>query len=115
MAKRDDDLSSCSALVVDGNPTSRSILMSQLRDFGVGTVVQAARAADARRQLEYRSFDFVLCEQHFDAEGMTGQDLLDDLRRNHLLPFATIFIMITAEATYAKVAEAFAAYAKAMK
>jgi predicted Zn-dependent protease len=69
-------------------------------------VVQAARAVDARRQLEYRSFDFVLCEQNFPAESMTGQDLLDDLRRNQLLPFSTIFIMITAEATYAKVAEA---------
>jgi tetratricopeptide (TPR) repeat protein len=37
---------------------------------------------------------------------MTGQDLLDDLRRNQLLPFFTVFVMITAEATYAKVAEA---------
>lgn len=106
MAKLEDDLSSCTALVVDANPTSRSILISQLRDFGVGTVVQAARAADARRQLEYRSFDFVLCEQNFPVEAMSGQDLLDDLRRNQLLPFSTIFIMITAEATYAKVAEA---------
>ena len=101
-----DDLSSCSALVVDANPTSRSILISQLRDFGVGTVAQAARAQDARRQLEFRTFDFVLCEQHFTTDAMTGQDLLDDLRRNQLLPFSTVFIMITAEATYAKVAEA---------
>lgn len=106
MAKIEDDLSSCSALVIDANATSRSILIAQLRDFGVGTVVQAARAVDARRQLEYRSFDFVLCEQNFPAEAMTGQDLLDDLRRNQLLPFSTVFIMITAEATYAKVAEA---------
>ena len=106
MAKLDDDLSDCTALVVDGNATSRSILISQLRDFGVGTVVQAARPVDARRQLEYRSFDFVLCEQRFPEESTSGQDLLDDLRRNQLLPFSTIFIMITGEATYAKVAEA---------
>jgi tetratricopeptide (TPR) repeat protein len=102
----DQDFSGCSALVVDGNPTSRSILVSQLRDFGVGTVMQAARASDARRQLEFRTFDFVLCEQHFPTESVSGQDLLDDLRRNQLLPFSTVFIMITAEATYAKVAEA---------
>ena len=106
MAKLEDDLSSCTALVVDGNATSRSILIAQLREFGVGTVVQTSRAVDARRQLEYRSFDFVLCEQNFSAESMSGQDLLDDLRRNQLLPFSTIFIMITAEATYSKVAEA---------
>jgi cytochrome c-type biogenesis protein CcmH/NrfG len=106
MATFDDDLSRCTALVVDGNPTSRSILVAQLRDFGMGTVVQAARANDARRQLEFRPFDFVLCELHFASEACSGQDLLDDLRRNQLLPFSTIFIMITGEATYAKVAEA---------
>jgi len=106
MAVFEDDFSACSALVIDGNPTSRSILISQLRDFGLGSVAQAARATDGRRQLEFRSFDFVLCEQHFSGEATTGQDLLDDLRRNQLLPFSTVFIMITGEATYAKVAEA---------
>jgi predicted Zn-dependent protease len=106
MADFEDNLSACSAIVVDSNPTSRSILVSQLRDFGVGTVAQASRTADARRQLEFRAYDFVLCEHHFAAESMSGQDLLDDLRRNQLLPFSTVFIMITGEATYAKVAEA---------
>ncbi|MBI2748277.1 MAG: response regulator [Burkholderiales bacterium] len=106
MATPDDDFSDCSALVVDGNPTSRSILVSQLREFGVGTVVQAARAADARRQLEFKVYDFVLCELHFPDEASSGQDLLDDLRRSQLLPYSTIFIMVTGEATYARVAEA---------
>lgn len=102
----EDDLSSSQALVVDGNPTSRSILVAQLRDLGVGTVVQASRLVDARRQLEHRCFDVVLCENHFAHDTSTGQDLLDDLRRNQLLPFSTVFIMVTGEATYAKVAEA---------
>ena len=106
MAIFDTDLNKCTALVVDGNPTSRSILVTQLRDFGVGTVLQAARASDARRQLEFRPFDFVLCELHFAGDNSSGQDLLDDLRRNQLLPFSTVFIMVTGEATYAKVAEA---------
>jgi CheY-like chemotaxis protein len=106
VALDEEDLFSCVAMVVDGNPTSRSILISQLRDFGVGTVVQCARLADARRHLEFRKFDVVLCEQNFPNDSSTGQDLLDDLRRNQLLPFSTIFIMITAEASYAQVAEA---------
>jgi CheY-like chemotaxis protein len=101
-----DDLSASLALVIDSNPTSRSILVSQLRDFGMGTVVQCTRLVDARRQLEYRSFDVVLCEHHFSGEASSGQDLLDDLRRNQLLPFSSVFIMVTGEATYAKVAEA---------
>lgn len=106
MALPENDLSGSLALVIDSNPTSRSILVSQLREFGMGSVAQCARLADARRQLEYRTFDVVLCEHHFANESSSGQDLLDDLRRNQLLPFSTVFIMVTGEATYAKVAEA---------
>jgi CheY-like chemotaxis protein len=106
MSLYDDDLSNTRALVVDGNPTSRAILVNQLREFGVGAVEQATRTVDARKVLELKSFDIVLCEQYFQPGTPTGQDLLDDLRRNQLLPFSTIFIMVTGEATYAKVAEA---------
>jgi CheY-like chemotaxis protein/cytochrome c-type biogenesis protein CcmH/NrfG len=102
----EDALSTTQALVVDGNPTSRAILVNQLRDFGVGTIVQCTRVADARRHLEYKTFDIVLCEQDFGRDTSTGQELLDDLRRNQLLPFSTVFIMVTGEATYTKVAEA---------
>ena len=100
------DLSSARALVIDSNPTSRAILVTQLRDFGVGSVSQCTRVVDARRQLEFKSFDFVLCEQHFGRDSPTGQELLDDLRRNQLLPFSTVFVMVTAESSYTKVAEA---------
>jgi CheY-like chemotaxis protein len=106
MSKLKHDLRDGTALVVDGNPVSRSILVSQLRDLGMRQVQQASRIADARRQLEFRTFDVVICEQHFPNDNATGQDLLDDLRRSGLLPFATIFIMATGEASYAKVAEA---------
>jgi CheY-like chemotaxis protein len=104
--KLSHDLRGASALVVDGNPTSRSILISQLRDLGADRTAQASRIADARRQLEFRTFDVVVCEQTFATDVGTGQDLLDDLRRCGLLPFATVFIMVTAEAKYSKVAEA---------
>ena len=68
----ENDYSACAALVVDGNLTSRSILVSQLREFGMGTVVQCAKAADARRHLEIRRFDFVLCELHFADEASSS-------------------------------------------
>jgi CheY-like chemotaxis protein len=101
-----DDFSNCTALVVDGNPNSRSILVAQMRDLGVRQVTQSTRTVDARRHLESQRFDFVVCEMHFADESTSGQDLLDDLRRNQLLPFHTVFLMITGEATYTKVAEA---------
>jgi CheY-like chemotaxis protein len=102
----DAGLAQCRALVIDANPTSRSIQASQLRDLGVGTIVQCGRVEDARRQLEAREFDIVLCEQDFRGGDYSGQDLLNDLRRAQLLPFSTVFVMVTAEASYAAVAEA---------
>jgi CheY-like chemotaxis protein len=96
----------CKALVIDSNPTSRSILMNMLRDIGIGQVSQTSRVTDARRELENCEFDIVLCDYHFDNSPMSGQDLLDDLRRSQLLPYATVFVMVTGECSYTKVAEA---------
>ena len=106
MSRADHDFSQSRALIIDGHPTSRSILATQLRDLGVGIVVQCSRIADARRQLEGREFDVVLCEQHFHEGNASGQSLLDDLRRAQLLPFSTVFVMVTGEASYTAVAEA---------
>jgi CheY-like chemotaxis protein/Tfp pilus assembly protein PilF len=102
----DPDIVNCRALVIDANPTARSIQAAQLRDLGVGTIVQCGRVQDARRQLEAREFDIVLCEQDFHGGNYSGQDLLNDLRRAQLLPFSTVFVMVTSEASYAAVAEA---------
>ena len=33
----DREIHLCKALVIDGNATSRSILVAQMRDFGIGT------------------------------------------------------------------------------
>ncbi|RZI92652.1 MAG: response regulator, partial [Rubrivivax sp.] len=74
--------------------------------LGVGTVRQTPRVKDARVMLEHQTFDIVLCDYHFDSSDTSGQDLLDELRREGLLPYATVFVMVTSEATYAKVAEA---------
>lgn len=106
MTRADPDLQSCRALVIDGNVTSRSTLVGMLREMGVGIVNQCGRTVDARRLLEHRQYDVVVCEQYFDQQVMNGQELLDELRRAQLLPFSTVFVMVTGEATYAKVAEA---------
>lgn len=100
------DMHNCQALIIDANPTSRSILSGMLQDLGVSTVVQTAKLTDARKVLESRVFDVVLCDYHFDDADISGQDLLEDLRRAQILPFSTVFVMVTAEASYAKVAEA---------
>lgn len=102
----DSDLRHCRALIIDSNITSGSVLRSMLADLGLTGVVLARKVSEARRALESRQFDVVLCDFHFDDCGMTGSDLLDDLRRAQLLPYSTVFVMVTGEASYEKVAEA---------
>ncbi len=106
MRRMDDSIQSASALVIDGNANSRSLMSAQLRDLGVGTVRQAVRVRDARVMLEHKAYDIVLCDYHFEGSGASGQDLLDELRREQLLPYSTVFVMVTGEASYAIVAEA---------
>lgn len=69
-------------------------------------VETANRPIEARNKLEAKSFEVVLCEQRFPDTDYTGQELLDDLRRAQLLPYSTVFVMLTGEATYAQVSEA---------
>ena len=102
------DLRSARALVIDANPTNRSILKGMLVDLGVKAehVKQVGRFDEARTTLEYASFDIVLCDYHFQDTDQNGADLLDELRRSHSLPYATVFIMVTSEADHGRVAEA---------
>ena len=61
---------------------------------------------DARNRLEHTVFDYVLCEQYFTESNHSGQTLLDDLPpRTAAALFHRVF-MVTAEASYAAVAEA---------
>ena len=92
--------------MIDGNPITLDILVGQLRDLGVGTVLPCEGASDARRQLEQREFDVVLCDQRLDDDQVCGQSLLDDLRRAELLPLSTVFILMASEASPAAVARA---------
>jgi CheY-like chemotaxis protein len=106
MIPLDADMARATALVIDANNASRSVLANMLREFGVAEVTQARRAQDARRLLEQQRFDIVVCDYHFEDEPVSGQDLMDDLRLAHLLPLATVVVMISTEAGHAKVAEA---------
>jgi CheY-like chemotaxis protein len=106
MRPLDAEIQNATALVIDGNPVSRSALVGMLKDAAVGKVEQCSRVADARRLLEARRFDIVVSEYHFPGETMTGQDLIDDLRLAQMLPLNTVVVMISGEAEYTRVAEA---------
>ena len=102
----DRDIHLARALLVEGNPLLRSVAAAQLRDTGVGHVTSANRVKDARLLLEREHFDIVVCNREFEDSDYSGQDLLDELRREKLLPHSTVFLMVTAQASYNQVVEA---------
>ncbi len=94
------------ALLVEGNALMRNIAATQLRDAGIGHVSTAPRVKDGRLLLEREHFDIVVCAQEFEGSKDSGQDLLDELRRENLLPHSTVFLMVSDKATYQQVMEA---------
>lgn len=101
-----DSLQHAKALVIDANANARMLIVSHLRDLGVGTVKAVSKTRDARLALETSSYDIVVSDNDFGEEADSGQQLLDELRREQILPQSTVFIMVTADATYASVAGA---------
>lgn len=106
MLSIDTEIGSATALVVDSNSASRSMLAAALRDLGVAKVTQARLPLEARRLLELRRFDILICDHDFDGEAMSGQDLVDDLRLAQVLPLSTVVVMISAEAARPQVTAA---------
>ncbi len=102
----DRDIHKARALLIEGNPLLRSVTANQLRDIGCGHVSQAQRPKDARLMIEREVYDIIVCNREFEGHVSGGQDLLDELRREHQLPHTTVFLMVTAEAVYHHVIEA---------
>jgi CheY-like chemotaxis protein len=88
------------ALVIDANAMARSVLAQQLRSFGITHIRQALRTADARGLIEHQRYDIILCDDFTESDDGSGQDLLEELRREQLLPYESVFVMRTSEATY---------------
>ncbi len=101
-----DSLQHAKALVIDANANARMLIVSHLRDLGVGTVKAVTKTRDARLALEAGRYDIVVSDNDFGEEADSGQQLLDELRREQILPQSTVFIMVTADASYSAVAGA---------
>jgi tetratricopeptide (TPR) repeat protein len=94
------------AIVIDSNKALLDTTVRQLVDLGVGQVMPCRDLALARRALEKVAFDFVLCADVVEGSALTGQALLEELRRDSVLPHTTVFVMLAAKASYLSVMEA---------
>ena len=96
------DITQARVLVADDAPTVRQSVRLTLAHAGIQKADTANSVGETRRRVRSGNYDIVLCDYHF-GEGMSGQELLAELRRSGELPLSTIWFMITAEASYEKV------------
>ena len=98
-------LRSLTALIVEPHSGMRSNIHNMLNLCGINKIDHAVSSGTAIRPLKNKSYDLILCEYDL-GDGQDGQQLLEDLRHNKLIPLWTIFIIVTAERAYEKVVSA---------
>jgi DNA-binding NarL/FixJ family response regulator len=89
-------------LIVDRHPPAREALRIMLSALGVTAVHGAGNSAEVIRQVKGNRFDIILSDFVLD-DGRDGQQLLEELRHAHLIPLATVYLIITGERGYTNV------------
>jgi DNA-binding response OmpR family regulator len=101
------DFKSLRVLVIDDSSAMRRMLEMTVQSMGVQSVDLAESVFDVLLRIEKggRRYDIILCD-YILGEGRDGQHLLEELKARKLLPYSTVFIMVTAERAYEKVVNA---------
>jgi DNA-binding response OmpR family regulator/Tfp pilus assembly protein PilF len=103
----DLDFKTQRVLVIDDSSAMRKMLQITVQSLGVQSVDLAESVFDVLQRIEKggRKYDIILCD-YILGEGRDGQHLLEELKARKLLPYSTVFIMVTAERAYEKVVNA---------
>lgn len=86
-------------LLVDRHASARNTLRMILSSLGIGAVHNASNTVEVMRQVKAYSFDIIFADYHLD-DGRDGQQLLEELRQQHLISLSTVFMVVTAERGY---------------
>lgn len=89
-------------LIIDRHAPARDSLRLMLGSMGVTAVHGAGNSAEVLRQVKANRFDLILSDFVLD-DGRDGQQLLEELRHAHLIPLATVYLIITSERSYTNV------------
>jgi tetratricopeptide (TPR) repeat protein len=97
-----NELSNLSVMFIEPSTNVRTTLHNIFASCGITRISHVLKASTAIPMLQKGVYDIILCE--FDlSEGQDGQQLLEDLRRHHILPLTTLFMMVTGERAQSKV------------
>jgi len=89
-------------MVIDDQPLVRQSLRSIIQTMGGFIVEMAQGYTDAINKIRATPPDVILCDYMMGA-GRTGQQLLEEVRRNAHIPEEAIFLMVTGEQAYEQV------------
>lgn len=86
-------------LLVDRHAPARDSLRIMLSALGVTAVHGAGNSAEVIRQVKANRFDVIISDFILE-DGRDGQQLLEELRHAHLIPLATVYMIVTSERGY---------------
>ena len=92
-------------LIADQHISIRTWMREQLSVIGATSITMAANASELTRLARTTVFDVIICDHHLD-EKRDGQQLLEELRFQHILPLRSVFMIVTAERKYKRVVAA---------
>lgn len=85
-------------LLIEDYAIMRTSIKGMLHFGEAQNIVESHNAQMAIVAMEKQKFDIVICDYHLGS-GKNGQQLLEEAKHRKLLPYSTIFIMVTAEQT----------------
>lgn len=92
-----------SYLVIEDSPMMRVWLRNAIAEAGGKRIDQSDTYFDALNRIRQKGdYDIVLCD-YILSDTRDGQQLLEEVRRNRLLPQTTLWIMVTGEQKYEQV------------
>lgn len=89
-------------LVIDDQPAARDGLRTCAQTMGAFSVEFSSAYKEAIARVRRAVPDVILCDYNL-GERRNGQHLLEEMRRDELLPEESVFIMVTAEKSYENV------------
>jgi tetratricopeptide (TPR) repeat protein len=92
-------------LLIEDLPAMRQNIRMQLGQLGISKVDQATTPDEAIRLVREHAYDLILCDYNLN-KATNGQQLLEFFRSQSMVAPSAMFIMVTAESSYALVASA---------
>ncbi len=85
-------------LIVEDYPAMRKAIRDMLHSLKAEYIIEAKDADKALSAMSAHTFDIVLCDYNLGV-GKNGQQILEEARLKNIIPFNTIFIIVSSEQT----------------